>query len=105
MKKTIFKKMLLALLLSLAVHATNAQNIYNVSVSNDMLVFATTADYKTVITGDTSKKNTFIRYIKANMNFSSLNRNQTSALYPFLDDGFIDVIVNKDGYIQLGSYV
>ncbi len=104
MKKTIFNKMLLAFCI-MGSSVSFAQNSYNVRVNNDMLAFATVQDYKNVIALNAHDKKTFTDYVNANINFSSLFRNQTSTLYPDLNDGFIDVITNKDGYIQLGTNV
>jgi hypothetical protein len=104
MKKTILKKLLLTVFTFGSIIAYS-QNAYNVSVNNDMLVFATTEDYKNVIALNPTDKATFVQFVNANMNFSSLSRNQGVVLYNSLNDGFIDVIVNKDGYIQLGDYI
>ncbi|MFN7910745.1 MAG: hypothetical protein ACK5QC_02905 [Bacteroidota bacterium] len=83
-----------------------SQNIYNISTANDMLVFSTLQDYKKVINDfDQRKREDLVQFIKSNMNFSKLSDSKTTDLYKKINDEFIEYLVNKNGYIQLGNLV
>lgn len=83
-----------------------SQNIYNISTANDMLVFGTLQDYKKVVNDfDKRKREDLVTYINSNMSFSKLADSKTSDLYKKVNDEFIEYLVNKNGYIQLGNLV
>lgn len=82
------------------------QNIYNMSVVNGMLSFAGTSDYKRVIGGLTAtEKLQFLDYLNANINFNSLEKNKTTPLYLKMNDDFIELLINAEGYIKIGSNI
>lgn len=83
-----------------------SQNRYNMTVRNDVLSFATTADYKKVIGGlNKEQKLEFLSYLNSNVNFNSLAKNKDSELYKNLNDDFIELLINKEGYINIGNNV
>lgn len=83
-----------------------SQNNYNMTVRNDVLTFASISDYKKVIGGlNKEQKIEFLSYLNSNVNFSSLAKNKDSELFKNLSDDFIEFLVNKDGYINIGNHV
>lgn len=80
---------------------------YNVRVNTtyDMLSFTAASDYTAVISPDARTRDDFSAWLSRNVTFSSLYSNQTNTLYPVLSDDYIEKIVNKNGFVQIGSYV
>lgn len=84
----------------------SAQNAYNMKVENDMLSFATADDYKKVIGGlEKEEKLKFLETLKTNFEFNSLSKNPKSELGKKINSDFFELLINKDGYIKIGSNV
>lgn len=81
-------------------------NIYNVRVNNDMLVFNTRLDYEKVVGKFTKvEREEFINFINANMDFDKLASFTNTANYLDVNDGFIEFILNKDGFVQINNFI
>lgn len=79
---------------------------YKVSVSNGILAFSTAKDYiKIVSEPNEQKRERFLTFLKSKIEFNSLAKNSQTDLHEQLNDGFIELLLNKDGYLQVGNYI
>lgn len=81
-------------------------NAYKLSVADNMLVFGSSKDYKKVIGGlNKEQKLEFLNYLSRNIDFNSLAKHKDSKLYKELNDDFIELLINHEGYIRIGKNV
>ncbi len=71
-----------------------------------MLVFEKNQDYYKVIRDlNKDQKVEFVEFMISEMKFNKLDNFKESDLYSQLNDGFIGLLLNKDGYIQIDNYI